>query len=62
MGFLVEHVQDFVHSTSYRAASDALTAKLEVETSKQLEEAGMERAINKRGKGRGPSDGAATSE
>ena len=62
MAFLVEQGQDAVHSSSYRAAREALTAKLEVETAKQLAKARLERAINKRGKGGGPSEGAATSE
>lgn len=62
MAFLVEQGQDAVHSTSYQAARDALTAKLKVDNAKQLARARLERAINKGGKGRGPSYGPATSK
>lgn len=62
MAFLVERGQDTVHLTSYLVAHKASTSKLEVESVKKLSRDRFERAINKRGKSGGPSDGAATLE
>lgn len=62
MAFFVEQCQDAVYSTSYHSAREAVTAKLEVENSKQLAKALLERSINNRGKGGFLSDGTSTLE